>query len=102
MHSHNPHSFWVWPRYVGTMHTDLGSGPGTAGDTQPPFIGFGRGPVTAGDTPGYIFLRLHYPPPPASHFLSVYFFSVSFCPCLPGPLGLDKLPPTSPPCPLTA
>ena len=40
------------------------------------------------------------PPPPA--ILSVYFFSVSFCPCLPGPLGLDKLPPTSPPCPLTA
>ena len=22
---------------------------------------------------------------------------MSFCPCLPGPLGLDKLPPTSPP-----
>ena len=39
---------------------------------------------------------------PLQHFLSVYFFSVSFCPCLPGPLGLDKLPPTSPPCPLTA
>ena len=35
-------------------------------------------------------------------FLSVYCFSVSFCPCLPGPLGLDKLPPTSPPCLLTA
>ena len=30
------------------------------------------------------------------------FFSVSFCLCLPGPLGLDNLPPTSPPCPLTA
>ena len=42
------------------------------------------------------------PPPPPSHFLSVYFFSVSFCPCLPGPLGLDKLQPTSPPSPLTA
>ena len=42
------------------------------------------------------------PPPPGRHFLSVYFFSVSFCPCLPGPLGLDKLPPTSPPCALTA
>ena len=42
------------------------------------------------------------PPPPTSHFLSVYFFSVSFCPCLPGPLGLDKLSPTPPPCPLTA
>ena len=40
------------------------------------------------------------PPPP--HFLSVYFFSVPFCPCLPGPRGLDKLPPTSPACPLTA
>ena len=39
---------------------------------------------------------------PFHHFLSVYFYSVSFCPCLPGPLGLDKLPPTSPPCPLTA
>ena len=32
---------------------------------------------------------------------TVYFFSVSFCPCLPGPLGLDKLSPTPPPCPLT-
>ena len=42
------------------------------------------------------------PPPPPPHFLSVYFFSVSFCPCLPGPLGLDKLSPTPPPCPLTA
>ena len=41
-------------------------------------------------------------PPKPLHFLSVYFFSVSFCPCLPGPLGLDKLPPTPPPCPLTA
>ena len=40
--------------------------------------------------------------PPPQHFLSVYFFSVSFCPCLPGPLGLDKLSPTPPPCPLTA
>ena len=40
------------------------------------------------------------PPPPPR--LSVYFFSVSFCPCLPGPLGLDKLSPTPPPCPLTA
>ena len=38
-------------------------------------------------------------PPPPGHFLSVYFFPVSFCPCLPGPLGLDKLPPTPPPCP---
>ena len=37
------------------------------------------------------------PPPPPVHFLSVYFCSVSFCPCLPGPLGLDKLPPTPPP-----
>ena len=36
------------------------------------------------------------------HFPSVYFFSMSFCPCLPTPLGLDQLPPTSPPCPLTA
>ena len=26
---------------------------------------------------------------------------VSFCPCLPGPLGLDKLSPTPTPCPLT-
>ena len=34
--------------------------------------------------------------------MSVHFFSVSFCPCLPGPLGLDKLPPTSPLCPRTA
>ena len=42
------------------------------------------------------------PLPPSPPFLSVYFFSVSFCPCLPGPLGLDKLPPTSLPCPLTA
>ena len=41
-------------------------------------------------------------PPPPRHFLSVYRFSVSFCSCLPGPLGLDKLPPTPPPCPLTA
>ena len=41
-------------------------------------------------------------PPPHVQFLSVYFFSVSFCPCLPGPLGLDKLPPTPPPCPMTA
>ena len=41
-------------------------------------------------------------PPPLQDFLSVYFFSVSFCPCLPGPLGLDNVPPTSPPCPLTA
>ena len=47
-------------------------------------------------------LFLLYPPIAPPHFLSVYFFSVSFCPCLPGPLGLDKLPPTSPPCPLTA
>ena len=47
---------------------------------------------------------VHAPPPPqdAQDFLSVYFFSVSFCPCLPGPLGLDKLLPTPPPCPLTA
>ena len=43
-----------------------------------------------------------YPPSPLPPFLSVYFFSVSFCPCLPGPLGLDKLSPTPPPCPLTA
>ena len=42
------------------------------------------------------------PPTPPKPFLSVYFFSVSFCPCLPGPLGLDKLSPTPPPCPLTA
>ena len=41
-------------------------------------------------------------PPPPPPFLSVYFFSVSFCPCLPGPLGLDNLPPTSPPCSMTA
>ena len=48
---------------------------------------------------------LTYPPPPlvVPFFLSeCLFFSVSFCPCLPGPLGLDKLPPTPPPCPLTA
>ena len=46
----------------------------------------------------------HCPPPPphAHHFLSVYFFSVYFYACLSGPLGLDNLPPTSPPCPLTA
>ena len=42
------------------------------------------------------------PPPLVPHFLSVFFFPVSFCPCLPGPLGLDNLPPTSPPCSLTA
>ena len=42
------------------------------------------------------------PPSPRMNFLSVYFFLVSFCPCLPGPLDLDKLPPTPPPCPLTA
>ena len=42
------------------------------------------------------------PPFPPLVFLSVYFFSASFCPCLPGPLGLDNLPPTLPPCPLTA
>ena len=52
----------------------------------------------------YIWVVTCAPPPlPAAlHFLSVYFFSVSFCPCLPGPLGLDNLPPTSPPCPLPA
>ena len=43
--------------------------------------------------------RPTWTPPPLSECL---FFSVSFCPCLPGPLGLDKLPPTSPLCPLTA
>ena len=50
----------------------------------------------------YGFTVARLPPPPPFHFLSVYFFSVSFCPCLPGPLGLDNLPPTSPPSPLTA
>ena len=45
-----------------------------------------------------------HPPPPLSIYLlsECLFFSVSFCPCLPGPLGLDKLSPTPPPCPLTA
>ena len=42
------------------------------------------------------------PPPPPPPLSECLFFLVSFCPCLPGPLGLDKLPPTSPPCPLTA
>ena len=50
--------------------------------------------------PGVMWLVQSEPEP--RDFLGVYLFSVSFCPCLPGPLGLDKLPPTSPPCLLTA
>ena len=81
-------------------HTQLFRGPPPPPGEPPP-----QTPPPRGLWPTVSWGGIWRPKPrgrPPPHFLSVYFFSVSFCPCLPGPLGLDKLPPTPPPCPLTA
>ena len=58
--------------------------------------GYDHAPVTRGR------MRAQFPLSHGPCLSECLFFSVSFCPCLPGPLGLDNLPPTSPPFPLTA